>query len=310
MPAICCDVGQTVKLSDCGVQFDASSPTVYGAVTWKNGSSAVTDHTPDKAGAYPLTASNNGKTLTVYVVAKNASDSDYTLYYNDFSTAPTDFRIVQQTSGTTIKHDAAAGTYVINASSSTDHYGRVLLPSWLDVFGDVKVQAYLKQSANNTQTNWSSLMYRVQGGDYPYMHVCLRYDAALENGLEIAERNASNKWAVVAKGAYANKNAEYNTVAVEAFANETVYSINGTKVLTYNSTPYNSGALGFQARGLNLSVDYVKVTARGNTAIKDLYLLPGGFADVRDIATGISVGPAMVSELKTLADFNTVLTDS
>lgn len=260
-PAIRVDMGETVDLASTKVQFGADSLYTAGsALTWTKNGTAISKYTPTAIGVEALTVSNGTASRTVYMVTRSLNDGEYTLYYNDFSTAPSDFRIVQQTSGTTIKHDATAGTYVINASSSTDHYGRVLLPSWLDVFGDVKVQAYLRQSANNTQTNWSSLMYRVQGGDYPYMHVCLRYDAALENGLEIAERNASNKWAVVAKGAYANKNAEYNTVAVEAFANETVYSINGTKVLTYNGTPYNSGAVGVQAKGLTVTVDAIRVT--------------------------------------------------
>ncbi len=269
-PAIRVNIGETVDLTDCDVQFAAD--TLYDdgtTLTWQRNGTAITEYTPTATGVETLTVSNGKATRTVYAVTRSLNDGEFVLYRNDFTTAPSDFRIVQQTSGTTIAHDAAAGTYVINASASDTNYGRVLLPSWLDVFGDVKIQAYVKQSANNTEKNWSSLMYRVQGGDYPYMQICTRFNTALDNGVEIAERTSSNIWSVVAKGAYANKRAEYNTVTVEAFANETRYLINNELVLTYNKTPYTGGGMGIQAKGLTLTVDAIKVTLGERTDKED-----------------------------------------
>lgn len=258
-PAIRVDMGETVDLSNTKVQFTAN--TLYkSGLSWQADGKTITEYTPSSAGVKALSVTDGTTTKTVYAVTRNLNDGEYVLYQNDFTSAPTDFRIVQQTSGTTISHDASAGTYVINASASDSNYGRVLLPSWLDGFGDLKLQASIKQSANVTEKNWSSLMYRVQSNDYPYMQVCIRYNAALENGVEIAERTSANKWNVVSKGAYGSKNAEFNTITVEAFANTTKYRINGTEVLTYNKTSYANGSIGIQSKGLTTTVDYIKIT--------------------------------------------------
>ncbi len=260
-PAIRVDMGETIDLTDCDVQFAADTLYTDGiGLKWSKDGASITEYTPEKTGVEALTVTNGTTTRTVYAVTRNLNDNDYVLYRNDFSTAPTDFRIVQQTSGTTIKHDAAAGTYIIDASASDTNYGRVLLPSWLDVFGDVKVQAYVKQSANNTEKNWSSLMYRVQKGDYPYMHVCTRFNAALDNGVEIAQRTDGDVWNVVAKGSFSEKKTGFDTVTVEAFANETRYLINFEEVLSYNKTPYSNGAMGLQAKGLTLTIDAIRIT--------------------------------------------------
>ncbi len=269
-PALRVDMGETVDLTQCDVQFAANSLYTKGStLTWRKDGAVITEYTPKATGVETLTVSNGTATVSVYAVTRNLNDGEFVLYYNDFTSAPTGLRIVQQTSGTTISHDAAAGTYVINASSSTNHYGRVLLPAWLDVFGDVKVETSIKQTANNTEKNWSSVMYRVQNGDYPYMHACLRYNAALDTGLEIAERNASNAWDVVQSGPYAEKTTEFNTVVVEAFGNKTFYRINGTEMLSHNATPYTGGAIGIQSKGLTTTVDYIKVTLGESSAKED-----------------------------------------
>ncbi len=272
-PALRCDMGDTVKLSDCAVQFSANALYTKGnSLTWTLNGATVTEFTPTAPGVTALQVSNGSVTKTVYVVARALYESEYVLYYNDFTSAPGDFRVVQQTSGTTVTHSASAGTYTINASASNTNYGRVLLPAWLDVFGDLKFEAKLMQSGQNTEKNWSSLMYRVQNTDYPYMQVCMRYNAALTNGLEIAERTTGDIWSVKVEGTYADKLADYNVVALVAKANSTVYWINEEKVLEYNATPYVAGGLGLQAKGLSITVDYVKVSLGETTAEEDGYV--------------------------------------
>lgn len=270
-PALRCDIGETIDLTQCNVQFANNALYTKGdSLTWRLDGVEISEYTPTACGVTTLTASNGTDTRTIYVVTRALYESEYVLYYNDFTSAPTDFRIVEQTSGTTFTHNATAGTYVINASASNTNYGRVLLPAYLDVFGDLKIEASVMQSGNNTEKNWSSLMYRVQSNDYPYMQVCMRYNAALESGVEIALKNSSGKWDVLSAGSYAEKDAAgYNTVSVVAKANNTVYYINNEKVLEYSGTPYVSGAMGLQAKGLSCTVDYVKVSLGESTAKED-----------------------------------------
>lgn len=270
-PALRCDMGETLDLTKCSVQFAPDALYKKGnALTWKLNGNVITEFTPTAKGLTTLTVTDGTTTKSIYVVARALYESEYVLYYNDFTSAPSDFRIVQQTSGTKFTHDAAAGTYSVDASASNTNYGRVLLPSFLDVFGDVKVEAGVMQSGNNTEKNWSSLMFRVQSGDFPYMHVCMRYNAALTNGVEIAQRAPTDEWVVVASGAYNGKdNTAYSTVSAVVKANVTDFYINHAKVLSYNGTPYTNGAIGVQAKGLNCTLDYIKVSLGETTAEED-----------------------------------------
>ncbi len=79
MPAICCDAGQKVDLTSCGVQFSASSGITTGGITWTYNGKTVTSFTPDAKGVYALTATSGSNTKTVYVVAKNPDENEYLL---------------------------------------------------------------------------------------------------------------------------------------------------------------------------------------------------------------------------------------
>ena len=138
-PAICTDAGKKVDLSKVSVQFAyGETPADPAATVWKDGSNTITSYTPAEKGVYELTATANGKSRKVYVVAKNASETEYVLYENDFSTAPdlSKFRVIQQPSGTTFGYDEAEGAIYLDASNDGANHMRVLLPSYLDSFGD------------------------------------------------------------------------------------------------------------------------------------------------------------------------------
>lgn len=78
-PAIAANVGQTITLSNYSVTFDGDSSATSG-VTWKNGSTTITSFTPNAKGVTKLTATKGSKSKTIYVVAKNANESEYVLY--------------------------------------------------------------------------------------------------------------------------------------------------------------------------------------------------------------------------------------
>lgn len=267
MPAICCDVGDVIDLTKCGVQFAAQSYMVRSSITWTYNGAAVTSFTASKRGVYSLTAKSGSYTKTVYVVAKNAEETQYVLYRNDFNAAPTNFRVLENTDGVTTS--VSNGSYIMDASGDANAYARVLLPKFLDAFGDVKITANMKITGAVDAKKWASIMYRVQKENFPYYQTCIRADATAANGVEISQRNAQDAWEVYRKESFGwSRSEEYNLCSVTVRGTESVVNINGYQVLEYANTAFAAGAMGFQVRGAKLMVDYVEVTLQGNVSTK------------------------------------------
>lgn len=199
-PAICCDAGQTVDLTKCGVQFSSDAAMTTGGITWSYEGAEVTDFTAAQKGVYALTARQGETSKTVYVVAKDAADEEYVLYRNDFTSASSDLRVVATTNDATVSQDGEA--YILDGSGYYDAYVRVLLPEFLDAFGDAKMEAAFQITAATDPTKWASMMYRVQSGVCPYYQACIRYDATAYNGVELSQRNALEQWEVYEKTAF------------------------------------------------------------------------------------------------------------
>ena len=296
-PAIRAEAGKTVDLGGCSVQFEYGGK-IYGggSVEWKDGDRVVTSFTPEKKGVYPLTASSGSLSSTVYVVAKDAQDADYVLYENDFSSDPAaDLRTVQQTAGTTVSHDAAAGTLVLDGTTANDGYIRVLFPSFLDSFGDAIIEASLKLASYKSATSrWGSVMFRVQGENYPYMQAALRYNSAATNGCEIAERTQSNAWNVMTAASGSASNVEFNNITVKFAGTRADYILNGKTVITQENLPYTQGAIGLQVRGTKMVVDSIKVTLNPDSTA-EAGRIAGGYADIPYSRTSVSLAPFIVT---------------
>ena len=71
--------------------------------------------------------------------------------------------------------------------------------------------------------------------------LCLRYDASLENGTEIAERTSADKWNVTKKGPAKIKSSEFNTLCADASGSEINYLINGEAQLSKSDALYPVG---------------------------------------------------------------------
>jgi hypothetical protein len=78
-PAIRANVNDTITLSNYSVVFDGDTAATSD-ITWKNGDTTVTTFKPTAKGVTKLTATSGSKSKDIYVVAKNASDSEYVLY--------------------------------------------------------------------------------------------------------------------------------------------------------------------------------------------------------------------------------------
>lgn len=308
-PAIGCDAGQTILLSECSVQFTYGSYPVKGSeIVWKKDGKVITEFSDTSLGTHTLTATHGYSTMTVYVIAKRCTESEYILYSNDFTTGPTDYRVPEASNGGKVY--PIDGTFVLNGSASADAYVRVLLPFFLDNFGDVRLEASIKLSAPKDTSKWASIIYRSQNGVSPYMQCCYRYNTNVDNGVEIAQRTPSETWNVIQKGSTTAHNAGgYNVIVVETSTLTTKFSINGTEVLSSTATPYYNGAWGFQVRGLTMTIDYIRVSFTENYKEAGLYTIPGGYVDVRDPETQIRLAPAMVTDIQTMAQFNNIQTN-
>ena len=265
-PAICCDAGETVDLTGCGVQFSASAVMTTSGIKWTYNGKTITSFTPDAKGVYELTATSGSNTMKVYVVAKNPDETEYLLYRNDFDSAPTDFRVIQTDNGSTVS--VSNGNYVLDGSGNWDGYVRVLLPSYLDAFGDVKLEASIYNAEASGTTQWGALMFRVQNGNYPYYQACMRYNMTASNAVELSYKNPDYNWEVYRAASFNYWNTDnYNVCRVTMKGTEAVLNINGYDVHSYNNVAYANGGLGFHTRGCKILVDYVQVTLDGNDPI-------------------------------------------
>ncbi len=263
-PVIATDAGKSVRLKDYAVEFSSGASIAASDVTWSSSALSVSADgsvAPTAAGVYELTATAGSKSRKVYLVAKNAADSEYVLYYNDFSGADiSDFTVVQQSSGATVAVES--GKLVLDASSSSSNYIRILLPEWLSVFGNCKITADFTMAKAASSSNWISIMARVQNNNIPYWQACLRQNATASNGTEIAERTAANKWNVTHTGAYTESisASKQYTFSFELQGSNAATAINGTPMLYSTAVNLTSGRMGLQTRGVKLVVDSIKVT--------------------------------------------------
>ncbi len=283
-PAICCDVGQIIDLSKCGVQFSETSSAIKSDIIWTYEGEEITQFAPSAKGVYALTATFGDTSKTVYVVAKNSTENEYVLYRNDFNKAPTDFRVIEQTSGTSITTEN--GAYILNANYTADSYIRVLLPEYLDDFGDVNIKANVKNEAAIDDAKWGALMYRVQNVNYPYMQCAFRYNAAASSGTEIAHRNSSNAWQIFSNGSFGYMSrSSYNLFNIRLNGTKVELNVNGYDLLSYSSAPYVTGAMGFQTRGTKLCIDYIEITIEDTPMVSSdaSFAKPALCADLGDV---------------------------
>jgi len=305
-PALCTNVGETLDLAKCKVQFDDKSAAVSGdKLTWTDaeGHAVSALITPDKAGVTAIKASDGTRTRTVYVVAKNQSDSDWVLFESDGDFA---YKTVQQTSGAKISANEQDKTLVLNASNSGDAYIRVLVAAdILADFADYVVESKVKLSGATADSRWGSLMYRVQNKDYPYMHFCMRYNSTLSNGCELAERTSGNAWNVIKKSAASQKKDQFAAMKVDVCGADAVYYLDGAKILSYDATPYSAGDIGFQVRGVTMTVGGIKVTVNKNSDFSDnkqTYAVPA------EVETKLSCAPFSATDVATTLQYSELAT--
>lgn len=311
-PAIGTDVGKTVDLRWISVQFEDQKDCVPSSdIVWTLNGQTVKSVTPTEKGVTTITATAKGKSKTIYVVAKNEGESEYVLYEDDYSVSPdlSKFRVIQQPSGTTFGYDATEGAIYLDASNDGANHMRVLLPSYLDDFGDAIYTARVKITKQTAASRFGALMFRLQdptGKKIPYMQTAFRYDISASNGLEIAERTAGDSWSVTQKGSVSGvKGGDYFEVTANFCGKTSTSTVNGKTYLTEKSTPYSSGAMGLQVRGARLTVDSIKITLNPQSTLAEAVR---GLTDTRDPDSNVVLEPSLITEVATTAQLQALET--
>ena len=284
-PAIPATVGSEITLSDYSVQLNNGTVLSPSEITWYNESNtAITRFTPSVAGVTKLTAkktSDASVSKTIYVVAKNASDSEYVLYFTDFNSA-SDLDGWNKIVSTGDVYTVSNGKLTISGLNTNNP--RIYLPSWLGDFGDYRIDVVGTQTNPTNSSRWFSVIYRAQNPattGIPYYHMCVRNNAtagatSTTGGVELAYLY-NNTWNYVKSSSYTEPiNAAKNyTFSVLAKGSTIQYQINGDVVIHVDDVPTlggdpatRRGGIGLQANSSKFVVDWVKVTLQLTTPVK------------------------------------------
>ena len=269
-PAVFVDAGETVDLTAYDVMFTSSVVTAAELITWSSSALPVKDGTvtPPAAGVYALTATAGAQTKTVYVVAKEPSDTEYVLYQADFSKVSS----VEELGYTHTKANASQTMTLSNGrlklyAANANKTLHVFLPAWLEEFGDYTYQAGMEMTAYYNNTRWAGMIFRVQndGNYYPYQTFTTRANAhSNASGVEISRTTEDGaSWykefsATSPVNIY--KNGEH-TYRLEAYGTRLTASIDGN-VIHDNDYPgaYVTGLPGLAVCGVTAEYSYIKIT--------------------------------------------------
>ncbi len=295
-PAITATVGTKITLSNYSVTFDGDTSATSG-VTWKNGSTTITEFTPSAKGVTVLTATSGSKTKNIYVVAKNASDTEYVLYEANMADFASTSALTS--AGWTLPDTASVSGDALTITGNATA-GTAYLPSWLGDFGDYGFSANAKLTSVNEDTRWFALVYRSdnRNGTANFSQMCIRNNTTAANGIEFSE-NTSSGWNVISKAAasYTTMTDAYRSIEAQVSGGNVKYSIGGTQVLYMSSSSYTSktgltkGHLGLTASGSTLSVKSVKVVLQESVPEQlpaGLNLIYNNYHDTENLVTPIA----------------------
>ncbi len=281
-PAITAIVGDTIDLSGYSVVFDGDSTATTGIV-WKNAGGSVIDSLDITAkGVTKLTATSGSKTKTIYVVAKNPTDSEYVLYEANMSGIANLDSLVNAgwTLPTANGYTVSGGNF--NIVSSGAYSGvTAYLPKWLGDFGDYSfsVNAKITSLIDNDSSRWLALQYRSNNlsATPTYYHMCVRANNTVNNGIEFTERiTDSAAWNVMqtASGENTTLSDTMHSFTIRTFGNTIGHYIDGEQLmyitdLSKIQVKNAKGYLGITMTGGTLAVESVKVTVQENAPVKE-----------------------------------------
>ncbi|MBQ3935306.1 MAG: hypothetical protein II715_05745, partial [Clostridia bacterium] len=259
-PAILADVGEKIDFADYSVEIGAAVVPA-SSLTWSRDGAQVTNFTPDKKGVTKFVVKSGSSEKTVYVVAKESSESEYVLYENDFSGTKTDLDnegwvFLSQTTVTVSDGWLHLGT-------KAQGYARAILPAFIGDFSGYAVEAVATQTDCTDGARWCSIVYHIQNANgkyYPYYHMCVRNNTT-SNTIEFAERTTSDAWNVITTVSKKMTMAQPHTLKIECYDNVVQYLFDNENVFfTSNAGAHDTGYAGLTSNYGVANFDNVKVT--------------------------------------------------
>ncbi len=265
-----------------------------------------------KAGTTTATVTVDGVSATLLLLSKENVTDSYILYEEQFEGLPDGIMPKGWTRLEGIspsKSGVKKGAFEIDARSKPDNPVRILLPDYLNKFGNYMIEADVTCKASNDNLRWNSIMFRIQNGNYPYYQMAVRKNATLLNGVEFAERNSSNAWNVLQRDFYYEeiKDTKMYRYKVKAYDNRIQEWINNLQLIDVNvEGSYRTGGIGFQANGCVMKIDNVKITLL-ETPLTTVKRPEENYSRVQEANTKIAMSPSIVTEIKNQKQFEDLI---
>ncbi len=217
-----------------------------------------TSITVSEVGKFIVNFSYGGTSLTLHVFIKEASDTEYVLYDEDF-----DYPSGALPNTLELKNNvgAAGGSAAIdNGRLFLSPSTIVLFPEYLEGFSNYVIETDMRMISAANASRWTSVLFRYTTENY--FQMAIRQDATASNGVEFAKR-INGGWNVPATTSYAEALNPATTYRLTVDVKDAVVkeSINDQLLITYDSAyEYKHGRIGVQADNVSVYYDNVRIT--------------------------------------------------
>ncbi len=278
---------ETLSLADCTISDDT------GNVEVKNNKLYVKNK-----GITNIKITKDEAETNLLVVSKNAEDSEYVLYEENFDNIengqlPNGWTRLQGSSpeNATVQE----GAFILNGKQSPNNPSRVMLPEYLMNFSNYKISVDSTCLEANEGSRWNSVMYRIQENNKnQYYQMAIRQNATASNGVEFAQMTPEASWNVTDTASFkeALDNTKMYNYEIKVHGSRVQEYIDGNLMIDTNAaSQYTSGGIGFQANGSIMKVDNIKITLQEEELPKLSY---EKYVDVKEINEKISLAPTSI----------------
>lgn len=285
------DVDETIDLDTVTVSRIDGDFTLSDATLTSTFSEVVlteTTLTVTEKGIFTVSVSYSEFTMTLYVITKLDTETEYVIYQEDFSTMsgalPMQFSMLDGLG------EPGGSAAIVDNRLFLSGNTIVLFPSYLQGFTNYIIEADVNMTRVDNSSRWTSIMFRYTKENYFQMAV--RQTATATNGVEFAKR-ISGSWNVPATVAYKESLGLATTYRFKVDVFETTVNeyINDEFQLTYDSAyEFTYGRIGVQTNGSDVYFDNILIR------LPEDYIAEAGYefkqvVDVYQPETGI-VNPA------------------
>lgn len=301
--AILANVGDVIDLNDYQYQHNTQTFLNFDQVTVTAFSSGISFNglqiTVSEKGQHPFLLQYQSANIYVYIIAKEASETEYVLFEEDFQGVPNGklpngYTTVSGSAGIQNEQLLVAGR---------GGGAIVTLPNYLRSFMNYIIEVDMTILESDNDSRWASVMFRYQTENYYQM--AIRKDATLANGVEFAKR-ISGSWNVTNTASYVESlsPSKMYSLKIDVVDSTVKEYINDTLMITHDQAlEYKRGLIGVQTAGANAVYDNFKIT------LPESYIRVETFEftqipTVYQPNTGIVNPATTLTELKTLAQLD------